>query len=150
MNHFNKIAIIGGGSWATAIAKILCDAVPQVLWYMRNKQAITHLKTHQNNPNYLSSVEFDPGQLLLTNDMNVVVQEADCLIFAIPSAFVKTEMDQLKTAIKHKTVFSAIKGIVPESGLIVGEHFHKNFNLPYQNFGVISGPCHAEEVALER
>lgn len=150
MDKFEKIAVIGGGSWATAIVKILCDSVSQVEWYMRNEQAVQYLKSHQNNPNYLSSVEFDLNQLSLTSDINEAVEKADCLIFVIPSAFVKKELDQLKIPMKDKMIFSAIKGIVPESGLIVGEYFHKYFDVPFENFGVISGPCHAEEVALER
>jgi glycerol-3-phosphate dehydrogenase (NAD(P)+) len=145
-----KFAVIGGGSWATAIAKMLCDNLPEISWYMRNEAAIEHIKTEKHNPNYLSSVEFDTSKLLLTQDINEAVAYADYLIFAIPSAFLETELNRVTVSLKDKIIFSAIKGIVPETSLIVGEHFHVNYDIPYGNIGVITGPCHAEEVALER
>ena len=145
-----KFAVIGGGSWATAIAKMLCENQTEIAWYMRNVYAIEHLKHQRHNPNYLSSVEFDIKKLRLTNNINEAVAFADYVIFAIPSAFLSGELEKLTENLKNKVVFSAIKGIVPETSLIVGEHFHKKYNIPYENIGVITGPCHAEEVALER
>nr|WP_315254210.1 NAD(P)H-dependent glycerol-3-phosphate dehydrogenase [uncultured Flavobacterium sp.] len=145
-----KFAVIGGGSWATAIAKMLCVNLPEISWYMRNDAAIEHIKNHKHNPNYLSSVEFDNSKLKLTNDINEAVAYADYIIFAIPSAFLNSELEKLTVSLKDKIIFSAIKGIVPETSLIVGEHFHYKYDIPYYNIGVITGPCHAEEVALER
>jgi glycerol-3-phosphate dehydrogenase (NAD(P)+) len=145
-----KFAVIGGGSWATAIAKMLCVNLPEIAWYMRNETAIDHIKTYRHNPNYLSSVEFDVNKLKLTCDINEAVSYADYIIFAIPSAFLDAELEKLTVSLKDKIIFSAIKGIVPESSLIVGEHFHHKYDIPYYNIGVITGPCHAEEVALER
>jgi glycerol-3-phosphate dehydrogenase (NAD(P)+) len=145
-----KFAVIGGGSWATAIAKMLCVNLPEIAWYMRNDAAIEHIKTHKHNPNYLSSVEFDNTKLKLTNDINEAIAYADYIIFAIPSAFLDGELAKLTVSLKDKIIFSAIKGIVPETSLIVGEHFHFQYDIPYYNIGVITGPCHAEEVALER
>jgi glycerol-3-phosphate dehydrogenase (NAD(P)+) len=145
-----KFAVIGGGSWATAIAKMLCVNLPEISWYMRNDAAIEHIKNHKHNPNYLSSVEFDNNKLKLTNDINEAVAYADYIIFAIPSAFLNAELEKLTVSLKDKIIFSAIKGIVPETSLIVGEHFHYKYDIPYYNIGVITGPCHAEEVALER
>lgn len=142
--------MLGGGSWATAIVKMLTENADIVNWYMRNTDAIEHIRTQKHNPNYLSSVEFHTEQLNLTDNINEAVADADVLIFAIPSAFLDNELKQLTVDIKDKIIFSAIKGIVPESSLIVGEHFHVNYNVPFQNIGVITGPCHAEEVALER
>lgn len=150
MSNQPKIAVFGGGSWATAIVKMLCENLDEVGWYMRNQSAIDYIKENDHNPNYLSSAEFDVKQLLLSSDINELASYADILIFAIPSAFVKTELDLITVDFSSKIVFSAIKGIVPESGLIVGEHFNKNFNIPFENIGVITGPCHAEEVAMER
>src|SRR5690606_8437284 len=118
--------------------------------YMRNTEAIEHIRTQGHNPNYLSSVEFHVEQLRLTDDINVAISNADVLIFAIPSAFLDSELKSLKVDLKDKIVFSAIKGIVPESSLIVGEHFNIHYHVPFENIGVITGPCHAEEVALER
>ena len=150
MNDSIKFAVIGGGSWATAIVKMLCENVEQVSWYMRSVYALEHLKLHKHNPNYLSSVAFDIKKLNLTNDINEAVKNADYVIFAIPSAFLSAELENLTESLEGKVIFSAIKGIVPESSLIVGEHFHKKYDIPYENIGVITGPCHAEEVALER
>jgi glycerol-3-phosphate dehydrogenase (NAD(P)+) len=150
MNDTPKFAVIGGGSWATAIAKMLCVNVNQIAWYMRNTAAIEHIKLQKHNPNYLSSVEFDTNKLLLTNNINEAVNFADYVIFAIPSAFLSDELKNLTASLKGKVIFSAIKGIVPETSLIVGEHFHQKYDIDYDNIGVITGPCHAEEVALER
>ena len=150
MSKAFKFAVIGGGSWATAIVKMLCQNVPEVGWYMRNESAIAHLKDVHHNPNYLSSVEFNIDQLYLSNQMDDIISQADCIVFAIPSAFLATELKKLTVDLSKKVIFSAIKGIVPESGLIVGEHFHEIYDVPFENIGVITGPCHAEEVALER
>ena len=150
MDGNKKFAVIGGGSWATAIAKMLCVNLPEISWYMRNETAIEHLRTYKHNPNYLSSVEFDTTKLKLTNDINEAVAYADYIIFAIPSAFLGAELENLTVSLEDKIIFSAIKGIVPETSLIVGEHFHVKYDIPYYNIGVITGPCHAEEVALER
>ena len=150
MDGNKKFAVIGGGSWATAIAKMLCVNLSEISWYMRNETAIEHLRTYKHNPNYLSSVEFDTNKLKLTNDINEAVAYADYIIFAIPSAFLGAELKNLTVSLEDKIIFSAIKGIVPETSLIVGEHFHVKYDIPYYNIGVITGPCHAEEVALER
>ncbi len=145
-----KIAVLGGGSWATAIVKMLTENQDKVIWYMRNEDALEYIKANKHNPNYLTSVEFQLKQLVLTNDMDEAVSMANLLIFAIPSAFLESELKKLTIPLRDKIIFSAIKGIVPETGLIVGEHFHQKYNIPIENIGVITGPCHAEEVALER
>ncbi|MBQ0907626.1 NAD(P)H-dependent glycerol-3-phosphate dehydrogenase [Flavobacterium sp. F-328] len=150
MTENKKFAVIGGGSWATAIAKMLCVNLDEMSWYMRNEAAIEHIKKYKHNPNYLSSVEFDVKKLKLTSDINKAVAYADYIIFAIPSAFVGAELEKLTVSLENKIIFSAIKGIVPETSLIVGEHFHVKYDIPYYNIGVITGPCHAEEVAMER
>lgn len=150
MQSKKKVAVIGGGSWATAIVKMLCENMNEVGWYMRSHYIIEHIKLNKHNPNYLSSAYFDPGKLFFSEDINTMIDYADYLIFAIPSAFVQTELDKIDRALHDKIIFSAIKGIVPESGLIVGEHFHDVMEVPFENIGVITGPCHAEEVAMER
>ncbi len=150
MDKSPKFAVIGGGSWATAIVKMLSENVDTIYWYMRSNYAIEHIKKQEHNPNYLSSVEFDINQLELSSDINKTVAAADFLIFAIPSAFVKRELDALTVSLEDKIIFSAIKGIVPESSLIVGAHFEEYHHVPADKIGVITGPCHAEEVALER
>ena len=150
MSKNPKIAVFGGGSWATAIVKMLCENLTQVGWYMRNESAITYIKENEHNPNYISAATFNVEQLRLSSDINELVAYADILIFAIPSAFLKGELNKITVDFSSKIVFSAIKGIVPESGLIVGEHFHNKLKIPFENIGVITGPCHAEEVAMER
>lgn len=150
MNTSPRFAVIGGGSWATAIVKMLSENVDKIHWYMRSVYAVEHLKKQEHNPNYLSSVEFDINQLELSNDINKTVAVADYLIFAIPSVFLKRELENLEVSLEGKIIFSAIKGIVPETSLIVGEHFEQFHEVAPENIGVITGPCHAEEVALER
>ncbi|WP_282071906.1 NAD(P)H-dependent glycerol-3-phosphate dehydrogenase [Polaribacter atrinae] len=145
-----KIAVFGGGSWATAIVKMLSENMDTIGWYMRNEQAIEHIKENEHNPNYLQSAELNAEQLDLSNDINYTVENYDVLIFAIPSAFLTSELKKLTFSLEGKIIFSAIKGIVPETGLIIGEHFNREYNIPLENIGVITGPCHAEEVAMER
>lgn len=145
-----RYTVLGGGSWATAIVKILTENLPQITWYMRNEHAIEHIRQYRHNPNYLSSVELHTEKLHLTSNINEAIEEADYIIFVIPSAFLVQELSKLTLSLKEKVVFSAIKGIVPESGLVVGEHLIQAYGINPLNVGVITGPCHAEEVALER
>lgn len=150
MNKNLKVAVFGGGSWATAIVKMLSENIDNIGWYMRSVYAVEHIKRNKHNPNYLSSAELHPEKLSLSNDINEMVRNYDCLIFVIPSAFLKSELDKLTEPLEGKIIFSAIKGIVPETGNIVGEFFHEEYKIPYEDIGVITGPCHAEEVAMER
>lgn len=150
MDKHQKIAVLGGGSWATAIVKMLMENLGTIGWYMRDEQAIEHIKANDHNPKYLRSTELDASLLDLSCDINIMVENYDVLIFAIPSAFLTIELNKLNISLENKTIFSAIKGIVPETGLIVGEHFNQKFAIPLENIGVITGPCHAEEVAMER
>ena len=120
-----SIAVIGGGSWATAIVKMLCNNAPQVSWWLRSEAVVEHIRKYRHNPNYLTSVEFDTSRLQLSTDLKKTVAGADILIMAVPSAFLKEALSGLSPEdFKGKKVFSAIKGIVPEHNLIVGEFFH--------------------------
>lgn len=150
MGNHVKYAVFGSGSWATAIVKMLCENLDEVGWYMRSVYIKEHLKKEQHNPSYLSSVEFKPQQLKLSNDINEMAKYADVLIFVIPSAFMHSELEKLTVDVKDKIIVSAVKGIMPESGKLVGEHFHDEYDVPFENIAIIAGPCHAEEVALER
>mgnify|MGYP001087993587 CR=1 FL=1 len=145
-----SVAVIGGGSWATALVKILSETNDYVGWWLRSEEDVLHIKRYHHNPKYLSSVELSTEKIDVSNDINHVVQEADYLIFAVPSAFLKNALSTLVVPLVNKKIFSAIKGIVPDENLIVGEFFEKHHNVPIENIGVIMGPCHAEEVALER
>lgn len=146
----SKIGIIGGGSWATALAKMLLENEDEINWYLRNPDNIDLFLRFGHNPNYLRGVEFETERINFFHDINAVAEESDILIFAIPSAFLKNALTDLTVDISEKMVISAIKGIVPEHNLIIGQFFHQYFNVPFENVGVIAGPCHAEEVALER
>ncbi len=145
-----NIAVIGGGSWATAIVKILSETSDYVGWWMRDEESVMHIKKYHHNPKYLSSVELPTERIDISNDLDHIIANADCLIFAIPSAFLKSALSKASAELSSKHVFSAIKGIVPDENVIVGEYFHQYHNVPLKNIGVITGPCHAEEVALER
>lgn len=146
----SKIGIIGSGSWATAIAKMVLNNEEQINWFFRNPQQIEKFKKVKHNPNYLTSVGFDVNRITFYSDINEIVEHSDALIFANPSAFLKETLAPLKVSLKKKFVVSAIKGLVPDDNLIMGSYFHKIQHVPLSQFGVISGPCHAEEVALER
>lgn len=145
-----KYAVFGSGSWATAIVKMLCENLDEIGWYMRSVYIKEHLLKAGHNPSYLSSVEFNKTQLKISNDINEIADYADVLIFVIPSAFIHDELQKLTIDLKDKIIVSAVKGIMPETGKLVGEHFHDIYNIPYEDIAVIAGPCHAEEVALER
>lgn len=118
---------------------------------MRNQEAIDHIQQFGHNPNYIQSIEFDLDQLVVTSDLQAVVDYCDYLVVVIPSAFLHVTMDQYKPkGIENKIIFSAVKGIVNEFDAIPARYFHKQFNIPYENIGILCGPCHAEEVAMEK
>jgi glycerol-3-phosphate dehydrogenase (NAD(P)+) len=151
MSENSKIAVIGGGSWPTAIVKMLCNKPDKVNWWLRSQESIDFILKYNHNPNYLSSVQFDINKLNPSSDLGKIVQEADILILAVPSAFLDQTLSTLpKEALKSKMIFSAIKGIVPEHNLIVGEYLNQIHQVPISQVGVITGPCHAEEVAMEK
>ena len=145
-----KIAVLGGGSWATALVKILSENKRKVGWYIRNPINADFVKKHYHNPNYLSAARLKTKRLEISSDLNQVVSQADVLVIAIPSAFLSQELEKLTESFDDKFIFSAVKGVVPESMLIVGEHFNTKFNVPMEKIGVILGPSHAEEIAMER
>jgi len=150
MDESSKVGIIGSGSWATAIAKLLLNNVSSINWHFRNKEYIDKFRKHKHNPNYLTGVEFNMDDIFLSTDINEIVEKSDILVIAIPSAFLKDVLKSLTIPLKDKFVVSAIKGLVPDENLIIGSYMTKQYDIPPESLGVISGPCHAEEVALER
>jgi glycerol-3-phosphate dehydrogenase (NAD(P)+) len=147
----NRVSVIGGGSWATALVKILSNNVDHINWWLRNEDTVLFINKYHHNPNYLSSVELQMDRLQVTADLSRAIENGDMVILAVPSAFLKQTLEKISTSnLGKKKVFSAIKGIVPEDNLIIGEFLNKNFRIPFENIGVITGPCHAEEVALEK
>ncbi len=151
MEQKNKISVIGGGSWATAIVKMLCNNSNNVGWWVRNESTVDYIKKYHHNPNYISSVHFDIAKINLSNDLKKTIENSEIVVLAIPSAFLKETLSGISpNDLKGKKVFSAIKGIVPEHNLIVGEFLNQVYQIPMENIGVITGPCHAEEVAMEK
>ncbi len=145
-----SIAVIGSGSWATALVKIFTDAHVHVHWYVHDETQAEYIQKHHRNPNYLSEVRFTPRRITLSTDINEVVLSNKWVVLAIPSAFLGAILQKLTVPLKDKILVSGIKGIIPESKCIVGEYLNKEFDVPLDQFVVISGPSHAEEVALER
>ena len=146
-----RIAVVGAGSWGTALVKLLSSNADRVGWWVRGEKNIAHIRKYGHNPNYISAAQFDVDRLAMSDDLHAVVKEADTLIIAVPSAFLKTSLDKLdKSELVGRTMFSAVKGIVPETNQIVGEYLFEHWAVSKENFGVICGPCHAEEVAMER
>lgn len=150
MFNCGKIAIIGGGSWATAIAKIVAGHTHHIGWYMRREESIEEFKRLSHNPNYLTSVHFDTRQIAFSNDINRIVEAYDTLVFVVPSPYLKNHLRRLKTRLRDKFVITAIKGLVPDENLACSEYFNKVYDVPLDNLACIGGPSHAEEVALER
>lgn len=141
---------MGGGSWATAIAKIMLEKVDHVHWYMRRADTIEGFKRLEHNPSYLTGVHFDVSRITFSTDINEVVRACDTLIFVTPSPYLKNHLRKLKVKIHDKFIITAIKGIIPEENLICSEFFRQVYNVPDDNLAVLGGPSHAEEVALSR
>jgi glycerol-3-phosphate dehydrogenase (NAD(P)+) len=149
----NKIAVVGGGSWATANIKMLTDntAEKEIFWWMRNGEAVEHIRKFGHNPNYLSSVAIKVQAQNISTDLKSLIQGADYILLNVPAAFLKEALEGITPAdLKGKKIVSAIKGIVPDENKIIGEFLNENYEVPFDHFLVISGPCHAEEVALEK
>lgn len=151
MKQQPRVGVLGGGSWATAIVKLLGNNVPVVNWWMRNQEAIESIKSFGHNPHYIQSIEFDTSKLNVTDDLQNVIDNSDYIVVAIPSAFLHDTITQYQPkGLETKVLFSAIKGIINEFDSIPARYFHKQLGNPYENIGLICGPCHAEEVALEK
>lgn len=146
-----QYGIVGSGSWATALTKILTDNNHQVNWWVRSELIIQHLLQRRHNPNYLSSVYFDTSLLSLHTDVSAVIEGSDIIVIAIPSAYVRGTFQSLdRSAFAGKKVISAVKGILPESNLLVNDYLENNFDFSLNNYFTVMGPCHAEEVAAEK
>lgn len=148
-----KIAVIGGGSWATAIIKMLTDnsELKEVFWWVRSEETMQHIRKFRHNPKYLSSVAICVIPENLSTQIKETVAKAEVIILNVPAAFLKEALAGLTNAdFKDKIVISAIKGIVPDENQIVGDYINQHYQHPFNQFLVLSGPCHAEEVALEK
>jgi glycerol-3-phosphate dehydrogenase (NAD(P)+) len=149
--NLGQLGIIGNGSWGTALAKILTDNNNPIHWWVRNEEAIKHLQTRQHNPHYLTSVRFLPGTIMPSADLNGVLEQCDTVVVAVPSAYAQKVIEQGdKSLWQQKNVISAIKGILPDSNLLLNDYMTANLGTDLQKYVSITGPCHAEEVADER
>jgi glycerol-3-phosphate dehydrogenase (NAD(P)+) len=147
---YEEVAIIGGGSWATALAKIVSGNVKRLHWYIYEKEIIDYLKKHKHNPHYISSIEFDTRKIEFYNDIKQAMESAPLIIFVVPSAYIKSLLANRDIDFSGRFFVSAVKGIVPDDNVTVTEYFQEQFSLLYSQVGVVSGPCHAEEIALGR
>ncbi len=153
MNEKMKIGVLGSGSWATALIKILHEnnhKTTPINWYVRNREKLEHIRKFGHNPDYISSVELEMGKINLFDDINQVVEQSDIIFLVIPAAFLKNALKNLTLNLRKKYIVSAIKGIIPEENLLVGDFLIDKYGVKKNNVLVVSGPCHAEEVALER
>lgn len=150
MREETKVLVIGGGSWATALVKILHENLHQVSWYIRNDQLREHVQRKGYNPHYLSSIHFNLDRLVLVPDLRTGLAGAEVVLVVVPSAFLPTWLEGTGDGLKDKFVLTAVKGLVPKVHMTVSEYLRQNFQTSYSRLGVISGPCHAEEVSLER
>ena len=146
----DKVAVIGSGSWATAISKMLLENVAEINWFFRKKETIDQFKSLHYNPRYLQSVEFETDRIRFFNDINEIFLESDIIVLAIPSAFLPRILSDVEVDISNKYFLSGVKGVVTKENLLVAEYLNKYFNVFLENIGIIAGPCHAEEVVLEK
>lgn len=143
--------ILGSGSWGTALAKILTDNGNTIHWWNRSEAAIKHIEARHHNPQYLPAAHFDIAKLKLTTDPQEVVRNSDCIIIAVPSAYADNALQTMdRDSFKGKKIISAIKGILPESNLLLNDYLKNNFDVALKDYFAVLGPCHAEEVAAEK
>ncbi|MBA2328057.1 MAG: NAD(P)-binding domain-containing protein, partial [Flavisolibacter sp.] len=146
-----NFGVIGSGSWATALVKVLADNNNKVNWWIRNPKTIQYIRNRRHNPQYLSSAYFDVSLLNIADDINEVVRASDVLVLAVPSAYIKEVLEQIDVnLLKDKKIVSAIKGIVPDADVLLNDYLQQQYHIPLQNYFALLGPCHAEEVASEK
>lgn len=145
---FNKnIGVLGAGSWGTALVKMLSENCDKIFWFSRNDIQIKEIIKTKKNPKYLKDLEIDTNKISISSNLNFIIDNSDILIIAIPSPYIEKSLNEYKTALAHKIIFSGSKGVIPESHLVITEHLHKEYNIPFKNLGILSGPTHAEEIA---
>ncbi|SDZ80658.1 glycerol-3-phosphate dehydrogenase (NAD(P)+) [Arachidicoccus rhizosphaerae] len=146
-----KIAIVGSGSWATALAKLLTDNKVELFWWFRNTPAMEHFKQRGHNPSYLSKSYFDLSRIRFSDSLAYVIENAEAVLLATPSAYLQQALDALpKDAFEGKWIISAVKGILPEKTELISDYLKRVFDIPLERFITVLGPCHAEEVASEK
>ncbi len=150
-NSLGRIGIIGNGSWGTAIAKILTDNGNTIHWWVRNAESVKYLRERNHNPHYLTSVRFLPHTIHPDDNLEIVLNNSDTVIMCVPSAYAQGVIESVdKKHWQHKKIVSAIKGILPDTNLLLNDYLVRDFNYDLNNYAAITGPCHAEEIADER
>ena len=147
MSFDKNIGVLGAGSWGTALVKMLSENCDKIFWFSRNNIQIKKIIKTKKNPKYLKDLEIDTDKISISSDLNLIIDKSDILIIAIPSPYIEKSLNKHKTALASKIIFSGSKGVIPESHLVITEHLHKQYNIPYENLGILSGPTHAEEIA---
>ena len=145
-----RCAVIGAGSWATAIVKILLENEKSVAWYIREPEIRESIAANGSNALYLQDVHFDASRLRISGDINDVISDAEIVVLAVPSAYIKATLAPLSVSLDDKFILSAVKGIIADEYVTVGEFMNKNYGVPSERIGIVSGPSHAEEVAMDR
>ncbi len=145
-----RIAVIGGGSWATAIAKVLVERTHDIGWYMRRQDHIDDFKRTGHNPSYLTAVKFNVSEIHFSNDINEIIRNFDTLIFVIPSPYFKQQLEDVTEDMTKKFIVSATKGIVPEEQMLMSDYFNSHYGIPREQIACMMGPSHAEEVSMNR
>ena len=145
-----KVAILGSGSWATALAKIILSNVEEINWYIRKQETIDEFIENRRNPNHLEWAYFDTTKIYFSTNINEVIDLSDTIVLAIPSPYVKACLDEISIDISHKKIISAVKGMIPDENILITDYLHDHYGIPEEQLGIVAGPCHAEEIALER
>jgi glycerol-3-phosphate dehydrogenase (NAD(P)+) len=146
----SKVVVIGDGSWATAQMSLLTQNLDKVRWFIRDEKMMSHMKRYKKNPEYLQTVKLNTSKIIMSTDINSLVCDADIIIVAVPSVFCRQTLSEITCDISKKFIVSTVKGIIPDEHLTLSEYIHEQFNVPFANICIISGPCHAEEIALQR
>ncbi len=150
MKDLRNVAILGSGSWATALAKLALNNQPHINWYVRNPDDIEHFRKYRHNPKYISDIQFDTDRISFYSSISETIAASDTLIFAIPAPFLKESLADFNGDFGDRSLLSGIKGIIPSENLTVAEFFNRIYKVPFSQISIISGPCHAEEIAMER
>lgn len=150
MKDLRNVAILGSGSWATALAKLALNNQPHINWYVRNPDDIEYFRKYRHNPKYISDIQFDTDRISFYSSISETIAASDTLIFAIPAPFLKESLADFNGDFGDRSLLSGIKGIIPSENLTVAEFFNRIYKVPFSQISIISGPCHAEEIAMER
>ena len=145
-----SFGVIGAGSWGTALVKMFSENLDKINWYIRNIEIIEGINKSRRNLKYLRHVQLKNKKLNISNDLKKIIEASEILIIAIPSPYIDSTFQNHKELLKNKIIISASKGVIPKSQLVISQHLHINYDIKKTNLGIISGPCHAEEVALEK